>query len=334
MKKIKIGIIGCGAIAEKVHVAGYNNCPECEIVALADIHESRLKELGKKNNVTALYTDYKEMLDNERLDAVSVCTPNDIHAEQTIECAKRGINILCEKPMATSINEADAMLKAAKDNNVILMVGFTHRFKNFNIKAKELLDSGVIGTPFMIRARFAHDGPYKSWSAKSDWFFDPIRAKGGALLDMGIHAIDMCRYFFGEITQVTGQIGTLVKEIKVEDSALLLLMFESGSQGYIEVGWSSKKGPLGFEIYGTKGTIIVDYTTPIKIWSEDNPSWQTIDAKGGGWDTEIRHFIDCLLNRTSPATTGQDGKISLEVALAAYQSAYNEESIKLRRGCL
>lgn len=330
MTKLRIGIIGCGAIAEGVHVPGYTNCPECEIVALADIHEGRLNNLGKKTGATTLYTDYKEMLAKERLDAVSVCTPNYLHAEQTIEAAKRGINVLCEKPMATSLEEADAMLRAVEGNNVTLMVGFTHRFMNFNIKTKELLESGAIGTPFMIRARFAHDGPYKSWNAKSDWFFDPIRAKGGALLDMGIHAIDMCRHFMGEITEVSGQTGTLVKDIKVEDSALALLRFASGVHGYIEVGWSSKDGALGFEIYGSQGTIIVDYSTPLKIWTEDNPTWQVIDnVAGGGWDTEIKHFVDCLISGKQPNTSGEDGRVALEVALAVYQANETGISIKL-----
>lgn len=330
MEKLRIGIIGCGAIGARVHAPGYKKCEECQIVALADIHEGRLRSLGKQTGATGLYTDYKEMLDKEKLDAVSICTPNYLHAEQTIEAAKRGVHILCEKPMATSRKEADAMLRAVDKNNVILMVGFTHRFMNFNIKTKELLDSGVIGKPFMIRARFAHDGPYKSWGAQSDWFFDPVRAKGGALLDMGIHAIDMCRHFMGEIAEVSGQIGNLVKDIEVEDSALALIKFTSGVHGYIEVGWSSKDGVLGFEIYGSKGTIIVDYVTPLKIWTEDKPGWQVIEnVSGGGWDTEIRHFVDCLIHEKQPDTTGEDGKVALEVALAIYEANEKNTSIKL-----
>jgi predicted dehydrogenase len=95
------------------------------------------------------------------------------------------------------------------------------------------------------------------------------------------------------------------------------------------VGWSSKEGALGFEIYGSKGTIIVDYVTPLKIWTEGNPTWQVIDnVAGGGWDTEISHFIECLLDGTQPKTSGEDGKIALEVALAVYRA--NEEGKNLR----
>src|SRR5690349_18376561 len=154
------------------------------------------------------------MLANEKLDVVSVATPNAFHAEQAIAALNAGCHVLCEKPIATTLPEADAILAAAKRARKKLMIGFSHRMFTGPQMVKELLAKKTIGTPFMIRVRFAHGGPYPGW-AKNSWFYNKNLSKGGAMLDMGIHAIDLCHWFMGPIKNVSARAATLIKPIEV-----------------------------------------------------------------------------------------------------------------------
>jgi UDP-N-acetylglucosamine 3-dehydrogenase len=323
--KVRIGIIGCGAIARYTHLRGYAQLTDdVEVVALADPFRENLHLLGDMHDVpgNSRYVSYEDLLARDDIDAVSICTPNYLHGPQTVDALQAGKHVLCEKPMTTTVDAATAMVKAAEETDKILMVGFTHRYMKHNQVTKELLDEGAIGKPFMIRVRFAHDGPYKSWAATTDWFFRPEKAGGGALLDMGIHALDICRYMLGEITNVTGQLGTFGKDIVVEDTAVINLGFGDHALGYIETGWSSKEGVLGLEIYGTEGSIVVDYTTPIRLFRVSTGKWEDItDAKNDAAVTEMRHFVECIKSGKQPMTNGKDGLISVKLAAAVYESA-------------
>ncbi|MDD2431012.1 MAG: Gfo/Idh/MocA family oxidoreductase [Firmicutes bacterium] len=325
--KVKIGVVGAGAIAENAHLAGYALIPDlCEIRAICDVNKERAEEMAKKFNIPEVYTDHKEMLAKADIDAVSVCTPNCTHAPITIDACNAKKHVLCEKPMATTVEECEAMVKAAEANNVQLMVGFTHRFYNYNQKAKELIQSGVIGKPFMARVRFAHEGPYISWPAKSDWFFNKELAGGGALLDMGIHALDILRFLIGEIKDISANLKTLVRNIEVEDNAVCAVNFENGAMGYVEVGWSSKTGVLGIEIYGDDGSMIVDYNTPIRIYVDKKkeiggPGWVELKQyTGGGWDAEMKAFVQAIISGTPVPVDGDDGLVGVKIATAAYKS--------------
>lgn len=319
---IGIGVIGCGGIAREAHLPNYAANSLAKLVAVADINEARAKEMAERFQVPHVYTDYREMLQREDIQAVSVCTPNYLHGEQTIAAAKAGKHILCEKPMALSLGEAQMMIEAANKAGVQLMVGFTHRFHFFNQKAKELLADGAIGRPYTIRVRFAHRGPYTSWVAQTDWFFDSKRAGGGAVLDMGIHALDIIRYVLGaEVRTISANLATFAQDIQDEDTALINLEMSNGSLGYIETGWHSWPGALGLEIYGSKGSMIVDYQTPLRLWTQEK-GWEEFKdfPIGGGWPAEVNYFLDALSKDEKVSPNGEDGLISLRSALAIYES--------------
>jgi len=321
-ERIGIGVIGCGAIAEHAHLPNYAAHPRAELVAVADVDRGRAEAMAEKFGVPNVYLDYRELLARDDIQAVSVCTPNYLHGVQTIDAARAGKHVLCEKPMALSIAEAEDMIDAAENAGVQLMVGFTHRFYHFNGKARELIAKGEIGRPYTVRVRFAHKGPYTSWSAVSDWFFDRQRAGGGAVLDMGIHALDIARYVLDtEIRTVSANLATLSKDIQAEDAAVISLEFINGTLGYIETGWHSYPGPLGLEIYGSKGTIVVDYETPLRLWTEAG-GWQEMRdfPTDGGWPAEINYFVDALLAGEQVTPDGWDGIASLRAALAVYDA--------------
>jgi UDP-N-acetylglucosamine 3-dehydrogenase len=336
-RRYRIGIIGAGAIAQALHFPGYKKDRRANIVAFADPAEERHGEvLGRFGKMMA-YRDYRTMLRHEELDVVSVATPNAFHARQAVAALEAGCHVLCEKPIATTLAEADRILDAATRNRRKLMVGFSHRMFTGPQKCKELLAQRRLGTPYMIRVRFAHGGPYPGW-AKNSWFYNKKLSKGGAMLDMGIHAIDLCHWLIGPIANVSARAATLIKKIEVDDNALLQLEFKDGALGYIEVGWTSPPGFSGFEIYGTKGSLICDYGKGLSLCTgtssagrDSTMAWKLIDDKPtrGGWDVEIGHWLDVLDGKARLTMDGRAGRNALAVALAAYESSRTGKRIAL-----
>jgi len=317
-----IGVIGCGAIACEAHLPNYAANARARLVAVADIDDGRARAAADRFSVPYIYADYRQLVERDDIDAVSVCTPNYLHAEQTIAALQAGKHVLCEKPMAITIAEAEAMIGAAEAAKRQLMVGFTHRFYGFNQMARDVIAEGTLGRPYTIRVRFAHRGPYTSWSATSDWFFKSRLAGGGAVLDMGIHALDIARFVLGaEIRSVSANLATLSQDIQAEDTAVIGLEFSSGALGYIETGWHSWPGSLGLEIYCSKGTMIVDYQTPLRIWTPEKGWEEHKDfSLDGGWPAEVKYFLNALIEGEDVVPNGIDGIISLRAALAAYDS--------------
>jgi len=333
--KINVAVIGTG-IMGKNHARVYSTLSNVELVAICDVGEESKKISDQFN--TKYYKDYKEMLKKENLDVVSICTPNAFHAENTIAALKAGCHVLCEKPIATTLKEADRMMEAAKKARRKLMIGFTHRLLSGPKKCKQLLEQKAIGKPFMIRVRFAHGGPYPGW-AKNAWFYNKKLAAGGAMLDMGIHAIDLSQWLFGPIVSVNGLARTLVKKIEVDANAILNMEFKNGALGYIEVGWTSQPGFSGFEIYGTEGTLICDYVRGLQLCTgnasagqDGSVKWKMIDKNPtrGGWDGEIKYWLDVIDGKEKLTMSGKAGRDALAVALSAYKSSETGRRIDLR----
>ncbi len=331
-EKLKIGVIGCGAIAQNGHLPFYNN--KVKLYA-ADTSPERLKEVSSSFTIERCYSDYEDMLQNEELDGVSICLPNSLHAKATINAANRGIHILCEKPMALTLNDAKEMNDTCRENSVILMVNFTNRFMDGPRKVKELLEEDVIGEPYSIRVRYVHAGPYNNW-AKSDWFYNVGQAGGGALMDMGIHGIDMCHFLMGPIKSVSATLSNLSKDIPVEDNAVAMVEFEKHRVGVIEVGWTGAGGFTGIEVCGSQGSIVLDLRKGLFITKNKSYPDGTVEfsenkvpceISNGGWETAIVEFISCLENNSSPSCDGELGFAAMKVLLAAYQSAENGQKI-------
>jgi UDP-N-acetylglucosamine 3-dehydrogenase len=328
-KTYRVGVIGAGAIAQACHLPGYAKDDRAELTAFADPDPARHKEIRKQYPAMSGYKDHRDMLLAEKLDVVSVCSPNVYHAPQTIDALDARCHVLCEKPMATTVKDAERMGAAAKQARKKLMIGFTHRMLAGPMRCKALLDKGDIGKPFMMRVRFAHGGPYPGW-AKSDWFYDPALAAGGAMLDMGIHAIDLCQWLVGPIVGVHAMAATLLKKIDVDDNALLMVEFKNNALGYIDVGWTSKPGFTGFEIYGTTGSVICDYIKGVQLCGgkasagrDSHAEWTVLEPRPtqGGWDVEIGHWLDVVDGKEKLTMHAAAGRDALAVALAAYKSS-------------
>ena len=331
-KRFKAGVIGCGSIAQMVHLPGYVYCRGVELAASCDPVRGRRTEARRISDRLRTYEDYHEMLDAEQLDVVSVASPNRFHAEHAIAALEHGTHVLLEKPAALSMKEIARIKSAVRKSGRKLIVGFTYRFARGNQRIHRLLADGAIGVPFMIRIRLAHGGPYPGW-AKSDWFYNPKHAGGGALLDMGIHAIDQAIWQLGPVKSVRAVARTLRKNIKVEDNAVLLLEFTGGKAlGYIEVGWTSPSGFCGIEIMGDQGSIVADYAGQLRVTTgkitpnlKGRPKLRTRVADRnpmhGSWSTEVAEVVRAFRNNDDLGIGIDAGGQALAVALAAYESS-------------
>jgi len=338
MKKLRAAVIGCGAIAHHCHIPGYLKNRYTELAALVDPYEKNLKEACAKFNIERGYTSLEDLFANESIDVVSVCSPNIYHAEHAIAALNHGCHVLCEKPMCMNLKEGQMIQKAAqKHPGSIFMVAFTHRLYSGNIKARRMIEQGKIGEPYVIRIRFAHQGPMTGW-AMSDWFFTPSKAGGGAMLDMGIHAMDLAQFYFGPIRKINAMMATLEKKIEMEDNAILQFLFASGKMGYAEVGWSSKQGFAGVEIHGSEAAIINDYFEGLYLMKgESSATGKRIIRKRmidknpcqGGWDVEIDYFVNAIRKREQPEMGLQAGLNSMKVAMAAYESAKKGKTVTI-----
>lgn len=198
MSKLKIGVIGCGTIAKQRHLLEYASNKEVEIVAVCDIVEKRVEEFATKYAAKA-YTSYEELLANPEIDAVSVCTPNYLHAPISITALNAGKHVLCEKPMATSKHDAEKMIEAAEAAGKKLMIAHNQRFVPAHQKARQMIEKGELGKIYSFRTAFGHGGP-EGWSADGadSWFFKKEEAFIGAMGDLGVHKTDLLRFLLGK----------------------------------------------------------------------------------------------------------------------------------------
>lgn len=333
-------MIGCGSIAKHRHILEYRDHPEVELVAFSDPVIERAEAFAQQYQAKA-YKDYREMLQKEKIDAVSVCTPNAVHAPATIEALKTKCHVLCEKPMAVSMEETEEMIQAANEHQVILMIGHNQRLMPPHVKAKEILQSGLLGKVLTFRSAFSHAGP-ESWSVdgENSWFFRQEEAFVGALGDLGVHKIDLVMWLLEEeITEVCCMMDRFEKEGDVEDNALILARTQSGAMGTFTASWTHKPGEDNSTVfYCEKGILKIgtDLENPVIVEFSDGKieKYQVggIATNEEGGQTKsgvIDAFIEAIQNKKPPLISGEDGKKALEVVLAAIQSAKEKRKITI-----
>lgn len=338
MAKLQVGVIGCGSIARHRHLPEYAHNHRVEIRAVCDTVEERVQETAAKYGAKA-YTDYKELLKDPEIQAVSVCLPNYLHASVTIAALEAGKHVLCEKPMAVSSAEAEAMIQAAKKADKRLMIGQNQRFMPAHIKAKQLLHSGRLGAVLTFRTEFSHGGP-EGWSidgAKS-WFFRKEEALVGSMGDLGVHKSDLIRWLLeDEVVSVGAHIATLEKVATVEDNAVCTLQMRSGAIGTLTASWTYHPGEdNSTHLYCEHGVMHIgaDKTYQVIVHYDDG---QEDKIEVGAIATNekqttsgvIDEFVDAIFSRRESAIPGEEGKASLEVILAALESAQTKRIIAL-----
>ena len=340
MAKIKVGVIGCGAIAQRRHITEYADNSQVEIVAVCDINEERVNEVAEQYNAKA-YTNYEELLNDADIDAISVCLPNYLHAEVSIAALNKGKHVLCEKPMATSKEEAEAMIQAAEASGKKLMIGHNQRFVPSHEKAREIIASGELGKIFSFRTAFGHPGP-EGWSVdgKESWFFRKEEAFIGAMGDLGVHKTDLLRYVLGEeFVEVGAFIESNAKENSdVDDNAVCVLKTESGTIGTLAASWAYGREDNSTIIYGENAILRLedhpDYSLIVQYKNGQTVNYelgkiQSNEAGGQNNTKVIDTFVDCIVNDTIPSINGEEGMKSLNVVLGALESQATKKIVRL-----
>lgn len=344
-KPLKIGVIGAGAIGQRRHIPEAVANPDCTLVAVCDANPARVKEVAAQFKAKG-YTDYKQMLEVERLDAVVVCGPNTLHAEQTLDALKAGCHVLCEKPMATTREEAQAMIAAAAKAGKNLMIGHNQRLMPPHVRAKEILDSGKLGKVISFRTAFAHPGP-EFWSVDNNantWFFKKGIASLGVTGDLGVHKADLMRWLIGdEFAEVSAVITTLNKRypdgtlIDIDDNAVVTLRTEGGVLGTIMVSWTN---------YGAEDNWTVLYCEKGVISIGTDPVWNVVVSyrngdveqhKVGEISTNVKQvssgvidlFVEEIKAGKNASIDGDEGYRALNVILTAMDAAAANKTLKI-----
>jgi predicted dehydrogenase len=330
--KLRVALIGSGSIATHRHAPEYAAHPDVEIVAFVDRVPARAEKLASKYGGKAL-SNYEDAL-KLNVDAVSVCIPNAFHAPVSIAALNAGKHVLCEKPMATSNEEAFAMIAAAKAAGKTLMIGHNQRLAPLHVKAKQLIDAGVIGNVVTFRTSFAHPGP-ESWSIEgaTGWFFDKKQAFVGSMGDLGVHKADLLRWLIGEeIVEVAAFVEHLHKPMgDVDDNAVCILRSASGKIGTLTASWTHYPGEDNATyIYGEKGQIRLgthpQYSVIVQLAGGEKQYYevgqlQSNDSGGQSDSGVINAFVHAIQTNTEPPITGEEGRRSLAVIIACLESA-------------
>ncbi|KKG00518.1 oxidoreductase [Methanosarcina mazei] len=306
---IRVGVIGTGAMGQN-HVRIYSEMEGVELAGISDVDQKRVEAMAVQFN-TKGFTDYNEMF-AEGLDAVSVVVPTKLHKQVVLDALEAGLNVLVEKPIADTLENADLMIEAAKKAGKILMVGHIERFNPAVIKLKELIDSEILGKVVSISTRRV--GPY-----------NPRIRDVGVILDIGVHDIDIISYLYGRrVNHVYAVAGADIHSF--EDHASIILRMDHEFAGVVETNWLTPHKIRKLTAIGIKGVAYLDYID------------QTVEIHDNGWiqkakieeseplKNELEHFIDCFATGKAPKTCGEDGKHALEVAMAAIRS-YEEERL-------
>lgn len=339
MSKIKVAVVGCGSISKHRHIPEYAWNSNVELVAFVDPILERAEHYAQLHGGKA-YSSYAEMLKQEKVDAVSVCTPNYLHAEVSIAAANAGAHVLVEKPMASTAEEAQAMIEAAQKNGVFLMVGQNQRLMPPHVKAKEILDSGKLGKVLTFRTSFGHPGP-EGWSVdgRESWFFRKEEATMGAMGDLGVHKSDLIRWLLtDEVAQVAAFVGTLHKEgTDVDDNATCLLRMKSGATGSLVASWTYYKGQDNSTVLWCENGVIKIDTDPndqVIVELRDGSVERYKVGKIATNESQthsgiIDEFVTSILEGQKPRISGEEGLRSLEVILAAFESEATGKIISL-----
>jgi predicted dehydrogenase len=343
MSSIGVGIIGSQFIAE-IHAEAFKLVHNAKVVAVASPTEAHVKAFAEKHHIPKWFTDYRELLTLDEVQVVSLCLPNYLHCQATLDAARAGKHVICEKPLCMNLAEADAMIQGCREAGVKLMYAEELCFTPKYVRAKQLVDEGALGKVYLIKQSEKHFGPH------AEWFWDVERSGGGVLLDMGCHGIEFARWLLGrpQATSVYAQCGTYVHKDKTrgDDNAIIIVEFENEAVALIEESWARQGGMDDrAEIYGSKGVTYADllHGSALETYSEVGYGYAVEKAAttqgwtftmfeeiwNYGFPQEMQHFVDCVQNNTQPAVTGEDGKAVMEIIFAAYESAGTGKKVAL-----
>jgi UDP-N-acetylglucosamine 3-dehydrogenase len=334
--KLKIGVIGAGTVVRVRHLPETRMNPYAEVSAICDIVESRAKEMAEQYHCKA-YMDYQKMIHNPNLDAIIVAATNTTHAVMTIDALNAGKHVLCEKPMATTLDDAQKMLEAAEAAGKKLMIAHNQRLEPVHQKAKNIIQSQKLGKVLTFTSVFGHPGS-EDWAidGENTWFYRKEITGLGVLGDLAIHKLDLMRWLLEDnYTEVTGFLKTLSKTypngdlIDVEDNAICLLKTKKGAIGTIITSWSYQKENNSTTIYCEDGVleIYINPEYPLVVhYNHQHAEYHQLGKKSTNLaqvkSGVIDAFVDALVNDTDVPIPGIEGFKALEAVIACQEAAH------------
>lgn len=342
--KVKVGVIGSRFEAE-IHAESFRIMPEeAEVVAVASPTPGNAEAFAKRFNIPRHFADYRHMLCEPDIEMVTIAAPNYLHAQMTLDIARAGKHVVCEKPLCMTLEQADEMIDTCRSKGVLLMYAEELFFTPKYVRAKEMADQGAFGKVYLVKQSEKHFGPH------AQWFWDVEKSGGGVMMDMGCHGIVFCYWFLGRpaIKSVYCHMATHVHGdiTRGEDDALCILEFENGTVGLVEDSWARRGGMQDrVEIHGEGGVTYADLHmgNALPTYSEYGYGYAVEKApttKGWTWPVfeelwnygfpqEMAHFARCVRGKDTCQATGEDGRVALEALYAAYKSAGTGRKVEL-----
>jgi predicted dehydrogenase len=336
---LRVGIIGAGGIAAKLHLPELMTVSGLEVTVLAGRKQSRLKTLCKQFNVPRWTNSYEELIADPNIDGVVVALPHPLHVKYGLMALDAGKHVHMQKPLSTSLDEAEQFVRAAeKTDRTVLALPFVAR--PHVLAARDMARQGRLGKVASAHARFSHGGPEVYYATiqqilgeETDddlWFFDPAQADVGALVDMGVYSIAHLVAVLGAVTSVSCRMMTAAKPTTLEDTAAMLLDFECGAIGSAETGWCDGARTYGFSIHGMDGKLVNPPLTgdlihykPSSLVDEDAPLLSTpVDTSYYEDVNSHQHWANCIRRKVQPPiTNARMARHVTEIMLRALESA-------------
>jgi predicted dehydrogenase len=351
-KKIGVGIIGAGGIAQGGHIPNYQKLPGVEVLALCDPNEQKAREAAEKFGIPGVYADYRLLLDDRRIKVVSVCSPNYLHREHSIAALKAGKHVLCEKPVALNGAEAEEILRAATAAKRKFMVAFMQRFSAGSAFLKKIIADGEFGEIYYARASYLRR---RGIPGLGGWFTTRRMSGGGPLIDCGVHILDKTCWLMGSPrpVAVSGVTFQKFKEVAVdggwppatsrtgdkftgtfdvEDLASALIRFDNGAALVLESSWAGNSvAGISFNLFGTRAGSFED-SAGLKIFGDKNgvltettPTLKPVS----GFEAEIAHFVECVREDRPVMTTPAEITAVARIIEGVYRSAESGRECRL-----
>ena len=345
-QKLRMGVVGLGIGVG--HISGFQEHSHADVVAICDVNPERLSAAAKEYGIAEKFTDASQMFREAKLDAVSIATPNNLHAPLTIEALKNGIHVLCEKPMAMNAAEASQMLAAAKQAKRNLMINFSFRFSPMSYALKEQVDAGLLGDIYFGRTVWHRRYGFPGFGG---WFSNKQLAGGGPLIDLGVHRLDLALWLMGypEPIAVSGATYNILaaqkarqdhKPCTVEDLACGLIKFDNGASLILEASWAAHIKPreeMLTQLCGTKGGLIQrniedSYKFYAEIYTNENGYLFTkrLDESPVSVPSAQAEFINSILEKRAPLATGEQGIKVMKILDGLYESAETGREVRFK----
>lgn len=334
--KVQAAVVGLGWPGMQ-HLKGYIADSRSEVIAVCDLDKTHAEEVASEYKIQNVYTNHLEMLENQDIDAVSVCLPNFLHAPISIDALNAGKHVLCEKPPARSAQEAKAMADAASENGKTLMYALVQRFGGNAQRLKQLVTAGELGDIYFGKAAYVRRRGIPI--GKEGWFVDRERSGGGALIDIGVHALDCIWWLMNSprpvevMGAVYSHFGHLVPDdvkYDVDDGTFAQIRFENGATIILETTWAlNLPGDNYIKVAGTKAGATLN---PFTLYTEEDGKEvdKPLNApRINGFDEEVKHFVGCIVDGEEPISSAEQGIMLMQMLDGIYESAEKGQSVHI-----